>query len=62
MHHFLEMTDQSQHRQNSLDYHPVVPFAALTHAQVRRVPALLAEMDVREDDHFLSDAINEMLE
>jgi uncharacterized protein YjbI with pentapeptide repeats len=50
IHHFLEMKDQSQHRQNSLNHQPVIPFAALTQAPVRWVPALLGDMGVREAD------------
>ena len=60
--HFLEMKDQSQHRQNSLNHHPVIPFAALTQAPVRWVPALLGERGVPEADLTAADLVETYLE
>jgi hypothetical protein len=62
MHHLLEMTDQRQHRQDRLNQHPVVPFAAATEAQVGRLPVLLAEVDIGEDDHLFRHPVHQMLE
>lgn len=62
MHHFLEMTDQGQHRQDGLDQHAVVPFTAPAQTQVRRLPTLLAEVDIGKDDHLGGHAIDNVLE
>src|SRR5262245_6115309 len=38
MHHFFEMANERQHREYGLDEHAVLPLAALTQFEIRRVP------------------------
>lgn len=62
MQDFLEITDQSQHRQSSLNHHSAVPLTTLTQAQVVGVPVFLLKARVGEDDGSTSNLINHMLE
>jgi hypothetical protein len=48
MHHFLEVTDQRQHRERGFDDHPIIPFTALTDAEVFRLPIALPKAGIGE--------------
>ena len=49
MHHLLEVTDQGQHGECGFYDHAIVPFPALTDAQVLRMPIFLLEASIGED-------------
>ena len=59
--HVLEMTDIGEHGKNSFDDHAHVPYTWLTEAQVSGMPVLFSEAGVREDDHLVSELVNQML-
>ena len=61
MHHFLEMTDQGQHRQRRLDHHAVVPFATFAQPQVVGMPVHLGEGCVSKDNHIIEEAFDNVL-
>ena len=59
--HVLEVTDIGEHRKNGFDDHAHVPYTWLTEAQVGGMPVLFSEAGVREDDHLVSELVNQML-
>ena len=61
MHHFLEMTDQGQHRQDRFDNHPVIPLTAPAEFEIGRLPIGLHEAIIRQDDHELGLPLNQVL-
>ena len=61
MHHFLEMTNHSQHRQHSFYNHARVPLASTTYLQVVWQPALFDETLVDKDDHIWQVFVHNLL-
>lgn len=58
MHNLLEVPDQGQHRQRSLDDHAIVPLTALTDAQVVRLPSTLGNARIRENHGLPRDLVD----
>src|SRR5262245_47708920 len=61
VHDFLEMAHDGQHGEHRLDEHPVLPCAALTQFEVRRVPLGGMEGGITQDDHASVDLPNQPL-
>ena len=61
VHHLFEMADERQHREHRLDEHTVLPLAALTQFEVRRVPLGGMEGGITQDDHASVDLPNQPL-
>src|SRR4249919_1239777 len=59
--HVLEMTDIGKHRKNGFDDHAHIPCTWLTETQVSGMPVLFSEAGVREDNHFVSELVDQML-
>ena len=62
MHHLLEMTDQGQHRQRSLNDHAIIPLAALADTQMLRVPIFLREAGIGKHHGLPRDLVDNGLE
>src|SRR5215831_9265833 len=61
MHHLCEMANERQHREHGLDEHAVLPLAARTQFEVRRVPLGGMERGIAQDDHASIDLSNQPL-
>ena len=61
MHDLFEMAHKRQHREDCLDEHPVLPFAALTQFQVGGVAVRGMEARVTQDNHASVDLVHEPL-
>jgi hypothetical protein len=48
--HAFEIKDSCHHGQHRFNEHTIVPDAAQTGAQVGRMPIVLGEMDIPDDD------------
>src|SRR5215510_6660719 len=58
VHDFLEMAHDGQHGEHRLDEHTVLPLAARTQFEVRRVPLGSMEGGITQDDHASVDLPN----
>src|SRR5262245_23524138 len=61
MHDLFKMANKRQHREDCLDEHTVLPFAALTQFQVGGVAVCGMEARVTQDNHASVDLVNEPL-
>src|SRR5262245_32672968 len=61
VHDFLEMAPDGEHGEPRLDEHPILPRAALTQFEVRRVPLGDMEGSITQDDHAAVDLPNQPL-
>src|SRR5215471_10679620 len=61
VHDFLEMAHDGQHGEHRLDEHTILPRAALTQFEVRRVPLGSMEGGITQDDHASVDLPNDPL-
>src|SRR5262247_241256 len=50
MHHFLQMTNEREHREHGLHQHPVFPLTALTQFEIRRIALRGMEAGITQDD------------
>jgi hypothetical protein len=57
----LEVTYGGQHRQDCLNDHARVLFAALADSEVGRMPVLFGKAFITKDDHLVSDIVNQFL-
>jgi len=57
----FEITDISQHRKHGFNDHANIPLTALTDAQIGGMPIHLFKGSIRENDHIISQIINEIL-
>ena len=62
VHHLLESTHQSQHRQHGLNQHSVVPLSSLADSQVGRTPIHFGEAFIGKDNHLIGHTVNDKLE
>jgi hypothetical protein len=61
MGNLLEVANQGQHGQDRLDDHAAVPFSALAEFEVGWIPVLLGKPFITENDHLVSDKVNQFL-
>ena len=61
MHHFFEVADERQHRQDRLHQHTILPRAAWTQFEVGRIPLRGMEGGIAQDDHASVDLPNQPL-
>jgi len=61
MHHFLEMTHNGQHGQDSFDDHPAIPLAPFTEFEIRGLPTLLLKVNITQHEHVVGYAIDQCL-
>ena len=61
VHHLLEMTNQSQHREHRFDNHARVPLASSANPDVFRMPVFLDETLITEQHHLGGIALGNLL-
>src|SRR5262249_38216655 len=61
MHHFLQMTNEREHREHRLDEHAVLPLPTLTQFQVAGIPLRGMEAGVAQDNHPPINLLNQPL-
>ena len=62
VHDLFEMADERQHREDRLDEHTVLPFAALTQLQVGGIALRRMEGGIAQDNHLVFALSNQPLE
>ena len=62
MQHFLEVTDERQHRERGFGDHPIIPCAALTDSEVFRMPIALPKDSIGADHCLFRDVSYDLLQ